>query len=36
MTCMERAIAQQPYAEDFKSYLLTELAVPANRVTNDG
>ena len=35
LTCMERAIAKQPYADAFKAYLLTELAVPANRVTDD-
>ena len=34
LTCMEGAIAEQPYPEQFKVYLLTELAVPANRVTN--
>ena len=31
--CMEHAIAQQPYAENFKIYLLAQLRVPANRVT---
>lgn len=35
LTCMERALAQQPYTDAFKSYLLTELAVPANRVTDE-
>lgn len=35
LSCMERAIAEQPYTKAFKSYLLTELAVPANRVTDD-
>ncbi len=35
LTCMQRALAQQPYTEAFKRYLLTELAVPANRVTDD-
>jgi len=31
--CMEHAIDQQPYSAAFKGYLLTQLAVPANRVT---
>ena len=31
LLCMQRAIEQQPYAEDFKRYLLRELAVPAER-----
>ena len=35
LTCMERALAQQPYPEAFQHYLLTELAVPANRVTDE-
>ena len=30
--CMEQAIAKQPYAEPFKTYLLTQLKVPANRI----
>lgn len=34
LACMEGALADQPYPEAFKVYLLTELAVPANRVTN--
>jgi hemoglobin len=34
LSCMEGAIAEQPYPEAFKVYLLTELAVPANRVVN--
>ena len=34
LACMEGAIAEQPYPEAFKVYLLTELAVPANGVTN--
>ena len=31
LLCMEKALAQQPYADDFKHYLLTQLAVPAER-----
>jgi hemoglobin len=31
LLCMEKAIALQPYAEDFKVYLLEQLAVPAER-----
>lgn len=31
LLCMEKAIAKQPYAEDFKEYLLVQLAVPAER-----
>jgi hemoglobin len=29
---MEAAIAAQPYADDFKAYLLTQLRIPAERV----
>lgn len=32
LTCMEIAIAQQPYAADFRDYLLAQLRVPAERV----
>ncbi len=32
MLCMGKAVAEQPYAEDFKVYLLEQLAVPAERV----
>lgn len=32
LLCMEKAIAEQPYEEDFKSYLLEQLKVPAGRV----
>lgn len=32
LLCMEKAIAEQPYEEDFKVYLLEQLAVPAERV----
>lgn len=32
LLCMERAIAQQPYAPDFATYLLTQLRVPAQRI----
>ena len=31
LLCMERAVALQPYAADFKVYLLEQLAVPAER-----
>ena len=30
--CMAQAVAQQPYADDFKTYLLRQLAVPAQRI----
>ena len=32
LECMQHAIADQPYADDFKTYLLAQLAVPADRV----
>lgn len=32
LLCMEQAIARQPYADDFKTYLLTQLRVPAERI----
>lgn len=31
LACMEEALKTQPYAEDFKKYLLVQLAVPAER-----
>jgi hemoglobin len=31
LMCMEEALKPQPYADDFKVYLLTQLAVPAER-----
>ena len=31
LTCMKHALDLQPYADDFKRYLLRELAVPAER-----
>jgi hemoglobin len=34
--CMERAIAQQPYAPEFADYLLTQLKVPAARIVTAG
>ncbi len=34
LRCMQRALAQQPFAEDFKQYLLFELSKPAERVGN--
>lgn len=30
--CMQQAIAQQPYTESFKTYLLHQLFIPAERV----
>ncbi len=35
LNCMERAISAQPYPDDFKTYLLRQLKVPANRITKD-
>jgi len=32
LACMERALAEQPFAEDFKVYLMEQLAIPAERV----
>lgn len=32
LRCMELAIDEQPYAADFKTYLLTQLRVPAERI----
>jgi len=32
LVCMQHAIAEQPYAADFKRYLLEQLAVPAERI----
>jgi len=31
LLCMEKAVAEQPYTEDFKAYLMRELFVPAER-----
>lgn len=31
MLCMEKALAEQPYADDFKVYMLKQLFVPAER-----
>ncbi|MDE0884950.1 MAG: group II truncated hemoglobin [Myxococcota bacterium] len=31
LLCMRRALAEQPYPESFKQYLLRELSVPAER-----
>lgn len=30
--CMQKAVAQQPYEESFKSYLIDQLRVPAERI----
>jgi len=32
MQCMARAVADQPWADDFKAYFLRAIAVPAERV----
>jgi hemoglobin len=32
LSCMRAAVAEQPYTDDFKAYLLRELAVPAERI----
>lgn len=32
LSCMEQAIALQPFADDFKVYLLEQLRVPAGRI----
>lgn len=32
LICMRHAIAQQPYEQSFKDYLLVELRVPAERI----
>jgi hemoglobin len=31
LLCMQKALEAQPYAEDFKEYMLRELGVPAER-----
>ncbi len=31
LLCMEKALEEQPYAEDFKRYMLEQLFVPAER-----
>lgn len=32
MLCMSKAVAEQPFADSFKTYLLAQLAIPAERV----
>ena len=32
--CMEQAVAKQPYEQNFKHYLLAQLAIPAERSRN--
>lgn len=32
LLCMERALAEQPYPDDLKQYLLDQLFVPAERI----
>lgn len=32
LICMTEAVSEQPYAEDFKQYLLEQLSVPANAI----
>ena len=34
LMCMQLAVDEQPWAATFKAYLLRQLAVPANRITN--
>jgi len=34
LLCMQRALAEQPYADDFKQYLIEQLFVPAERSRN--
>lgn len=34
LACMRQALDEQPYADDFKAYLLYQLAQPAERVRN--
>ncbi|OUR62899.1 globin [Bermanella sp. 47_1433_sub80_T6] len=34
LLCMEKALAQQPYEQDFREYLLKQLSVPAERCRN--
>ena len=31
LACMQKALEQQPYAARFKAYLITQLAIPAER-----
>ena len=34
LLCMEKALQQQPYEQDFREYLLKQLSVPAERCRN--
>jgi hemoglobin len=34
LLCMARAVAAQPYEENFKQYLMKQFAIPAERVRN--
>ncbi|MAS25074.1 MAG: globin, partial [Oceanospirillaceae bacterium] len=34
LDCMREAVALQPYADDFKVYLMEQLSVPAERCQN--
>jgi hemoglobin len=34
LLCMQRAVDAQPWAQDFKDYLMKQLAIPAERVRN--
>jgi len=34
LLCMEKALAKQPYEQDFREYLLKQLSVPAERCRN--
>lgn len=33
LLCMQKAVNEQPYAQDFKEYLMAQLNVPAERIT---
>ena len=34
LSCMQEAVNQQPFAEDFKEYLMLQLALPAQAIVN--
>jgi hemoglobin len=34
LLCMKRAVDAQPFADSFKTYLMAQLAIPAERVRN--
>lgn len=33
LLCMQKAVDEQPYATDFKKYLMAQLRIPAERIT---